>query len=248
VDRTLAALGAVEIDGLLVGRGGAEAVADAGGELDRLGAEAGDEDRRRLVGQVVDARVLDRVVRPAMAVLAALPQRADDLDGLLEHLQAHVGLRPAVAEDVLVERLPAADAEVEAPFEQDGARGGGLGDDRRVQAHGGAGDARRDGQLRGLRDRADDRPHEGAVALLVDPRVVVVGDPQRVEAGRLGAPGLVDEIAGGAFLGGQEVTDLHAWLATPELGDRTHGCIGGWSPRRVGMARATTPGPRRSSC
>ena len=52
-----------------------------------------------------------------MAVLAALPQRPHDLDGLLEHLQAHVGRRPAVAEDVLVERLAAADAEGEAALE-----------------------------------------------------------------------------------------------------------------------------------
>ena len=50
----------------------------------------------------------------AVALLAALPQRADDLDRLLEHLQPHVGLGPAVAEDVLVERLAAADAEAEA--------------------------------------------------------------------------------------------------------------------------------------
>ena len=54
-----------------------------------------------------------------MARAAALPEQPDDLDRLLEHLQAHVGLGPAVAEDVLVERLAAADAEREATVEQD---------------------------------------------------------------------------------------------------------------------------------
>jgi hypothetical protein len=191
-----AALGAVELDRLFVGRGRAEAVADPRGELDRLRAEARDEHGRRLVGQVVDAGVLDGVVAAMMAALAALPQRAHDLDGLLEHLEAHVDLGPAVAEDVLVERLAAAHAEVEAPLEQNGARGRGLGDDRGVDADGRAGDAGRDREPRGLRDGADRRPHERAVALLVVPRVIVVGDPQRVEAGLLGALRLRDELAG----------------------------------------------------
>jgi predicted kinase len=47
-----------------------------------------------------------------------LPERADHLHRLLEHLEAFVGLRPAVAEDVLVERLAAAQAERDAPFQQ----------------------------------------------------------------------------------------------------------------------------------
>ena len=39
--------------------------------------------------------------------------RRISLDGLLEHLQPDVGGRPRVAEDVLVEGLPGADAEGE---------------------------------------------------------------------------------------------------------------------------------------
>jgi hypothetical protein len=89
-------------------------------------------------GQVVDACVLDRVMAPIVALLAALPEQADDdLDGLLEHLQAQVGLRPAVAEDMHVERLARADAEREAALVHDAAGRGRLGDDRRVDAHGG---------------------------------------------------------------------------------------------------------------
>jgi hypothetical protein len=133
-------------------------------------------------------------VAPAVAALAALPQVAHDLDGLLEHLQAHVGLGPVRAEDVLVERLARADAEVEAAAEHDCARRRGLGDDRRVDADRRAGHAGGDNQIGCLGYRPDHRPDEGAVALLVVPRVVVVGDPQRVEARRLGAPRLLDEL------------------------------------------------------
>src|SRR4030095_8184476 len=110
----------------------------------------------------LDAGVLEGVVATVMAALTALPQRADDLDGLLEHLEAHVDLGPAVAEDVLVERLAAAHAQLAAALEQHGAGGRGLSDDRGVDADGGAGDAGRDRQARGLRDGADRRPHERA--------------------------------------------------------------------------------------
>ena len=58
--------------------------------------------------------MVDGVVLAAVRLLAALPEQADDLDRLLEHLEALVGQRPAVAEDVLVEVLAAADAEEEA--------------------------------------------------------------------------------------------------------------------------------------
>jgi len=144
-----------------------------------------------------------------MALLAALPQQADHLDSLLEHLQAHVGLGPAVAQDVLVERLAAADAEPEAPLVHDRASRGGLRDDGRVDAHGGAGDAGGDRQLGDLSERPDDRPHERAVPLLVVPRVVVVGDPQRMEARLFGAPRLVDELTRPELLTRQEAPDPH---------------------------------------
>ena len=69
---------------------------------------------------------------------------------------------------------------------QHGRGRGGLGDDRRVDAYRRAGDRRRDRQRAASDDRADHRPHERALALLVVPRVEVVADPERLEAGRLG--------------------------------------------------------------
>ncbi len=163
------------LDFFLVGRDGAVAVADPGGEARGLGAEPGDEDRRCLLGQVVDAGVLYAVVAAAVALHPALPERADDLHGLLEHLQALVGRGPVVAEDVLVERLAAAEPEREAPLQQHRAGRGGLCDDRRVDADGRARHCGRDLHRGGrLCERADRRPHEAAVSLLVVPGVVVV--------------------------------------------------------------------------
>src|SRR5437667_1911894 len=102
---------------MLVRRGRDEAVADPRRQPHRFVSESGDEDRRRLVRQVVEPRVLDRVVTAVMAALAAVPEHADDLHGLLEHLSAHARLGPAVAEDVLVQRLAGPDAELEAAGE-----------------------------------------------------------------------------------------------------------------------------------
>jgi hypothetical protein len=145
-----------------------------------------------------------------MAAVAALPEQPDHVDGLLEHLQVHVGLRPAVAEDVLVLGLAAADAELEAAVVRHAAGRRGLRDHRGVDPHGRARDRGRDRQGRRLRQRADHRPHERAMALLVVPRVVVVRDPQGMEAGRLGATGLLHEIARTELLAGKQASDLHA--------------------------------------
>ena len=103
-------------------------------------------------------------------------------------------LRPGVAEDVLVERLAGADAEDEPALVQHRAGGGGLGDDRRVDAHGRAGDRRGHRQPGHLAQRADHGPDERALALGVGPRMEVVGDPQGVEAGVLGELRLLDQL------------------------------------------------------
>jgi hypothetical protein len=210
VDGTLAARGTVPVDRFLVGRRRAEPVTDLRRQVDRLRAEARDEDRRRLVGQVVHACVLDGVVLAMVAALAALPEQPDDLDGLLERLEPDVGLGPAVAEDVLVERLARSDAEREAALVHNTAGGSGLGDDRGVDAHRRAGHAGRHWEAARLGERAEDGPHEGAVALLVVPGVVMVGDPQRVEPGRLGPTCLLDELPRPELLAREEVPDLHA--------------------------------------
>lgn len=131
---------------------------------------------------------------------------------LLQHALADWGRWPPVAEDVLVERLAAPDAEHETAVQQYRASGRGLGHDGRVDSHGGAGDRGRHRQPAHLRDRTDHRPHERALPLLVVPGMEVVGDPQRIEAGPLGHAGLGDQLRWGVLLGRQRITHSHGDL------------------------------------
>src|SRR3954454_113547 len=183
-----------------------------------------------------------------MAAVAALPEQSDDLDGLLEHLEAHVGLRPAVAEDVLVQRLAAADAELEATLVHHAAAGRRLRDHRRVDPHGRARDARRDRQARRLRQRADHRPHERAMSLLVVPGGGVVGDPQGVEAGRLGATGLLHELARTELLAREKASDLHARELPGTSAVAATGVTYRTRAARGGRSRTRGPGGTRSGC
>ncbi len=179
------------------------------GESGRLRAEAGDENRRRLVGDGVETGVLHRVMLAVVAFGATLPEKAHHLDGFLQHLQAHVGRGPAVAQDVLVQVLAGADAEVKASFEHHGGGRRGLGHDGGVDAHGGAGHGGGNRQRGHLGEGPDHRPHKRAVTLLTDPRMVVVRDPERLKSGLLGHPGLFYLIVRPELLAGQKVPNLH---------------------------------------
>ncbi|CAM5347907.1 hypothetical protein SVIOM342S_04176 [Streptomyces violaceorubidus] len=81
----------------------------------------------------------------------------------------------------------------------------GLRHHRGVDAHRRAGHRRLDGQGHRLGQRADHRPHEGALALFAVPGVVVVRDPQRLEAGLLGHPRLLDQLRGTVLLAREEI-------------------------------------------
>src|SRR5438477_7238578 len=144
-----------------------------------------------------------------MALQAALPEEPDHGDSLFEHLLADVRRRPSAANDVLVEVLTCPNAEEETILEHEGDGGGGLRDDRRVDAYTRARDARADAKpFRGLRDSAEDRPHEGALPLRVDPGMEVVGDQSEGEAGLLGLRREFDERARAVFLTGELVAEL----------------------------------------
>src|SRR5204862_4064888 len=90
------------------------AIADAAGQLGAPGPADGDHERRRRLRQRVEPRVLHGVVATVVRLVAALPEQAQHLDGLREALLADGGLRPAPADDVLIEVLAGADAEKEA--------------------------------------------------------------------------------------------------------------------------------------
>ncbi len=72
-----------------------------------------------------------------------------------------------------------------------------------------AGDRRVPADLPGdLREAAEHRPDHGGLALLVVPRVEVVGDPGLAEADLLGPRSELDDAGARKLLGGEENADL----------------------------------------
>ena len=135
---------------------------------------------------------------------------ADEVDRLGQHLLADRRPRPAVAEDVLVQVLAGSHAQEEAALEHLLGGRGGLGDYRRVDPDQGTGDAGADAKPAGrLGDGAERRPDEWTLALLVDPRVVVVGDRGEAEARLLGHRGLSHQRPRSVLLAGETEADLH---------------------------------------
>ena len=115
-------------------------------------------------------------------------------------------------------RLAGADAEEEAALEEQGRRCCRMGDDRRVDAQDRAGHAGPDADgRRRLGHPAEDRPHERAVALLVDPRVEVVRDGQEVEARLLGQARMAHQVGRSVLLTGECVAPRgHGPSSTPD--------------------------------
>src|SRR5215208_3113998 len=205
-------------------RGGAYvAVPDPGCDLDRLGAEGRDVDGRRLLRQRVEAGVLHGVVLAVVPLVAAIPQQPYHLHRLFHHLKPHVGRGPVVPEYVLVEVLAAAEAEPEAILHHRRRSRRGLGDYRRVDADNGTGDAGAETYtFGGGGDTPDHAPHERALALRVDPGVVVVRDPGSGEARFLRPAGVPDHFVGGHLLAGEHVSHLgHRLTLLPDNEPRT---------------------------
>ena len=71
-----------------------------------------------------------------------------------------------------------------------------------------------------LGDAADHRPHERAVALGADPRVVVVGDGQEVEPDLLGSCRVGHEVTGRVLLAGERVTERHHGVGSFDVEDK----------------------------
>src|SRR5215208_1674794 len=191
-------------------RGGAYvAVPNTGCDLDRLGAEGRDVDGRRLVWQRVEAGVLHGVVLAVVPLVGALPQQPYHLNRLFHHLQPHVGWWPVVPEYVLVEVLTAADPKPEATLHHRRRSRCGLGDYGRVDADNGSGDTGAETYTFGGGDDTPyHAPHERALALRVNPGMVMVRDPGGGEARFLRPVGVPDHFVGGHLLAGERVSHL----------------------------------------
>ncbi len=162
--------GVPRIDQFLVGLDRDEVVGELDEPVDGLLPADRHRDAGRDVGHVPETGGVHLEVIAAPVDQFAAEQLADDLDGFAQHVLAAFDGGPALADDVLVEVLAAAQAEGEPPVGQDLHRGGLLGDDGRVIPH------RRAGHVGveihpfgGVRHRAQHRPRVGRVALRRQP-------------------------------------------------------------------------------
>src|SRR5215208_5982918 len=207
-------------------RGGAYvAVSDPSCDLDRLGAEGRDVDGRRLVWQRVEAGVLHCVVLSVVPLVGALPKQPYHLNRLFHHLKPHVGRGPVVPEYVLVEVLAAAEPKPEATLHHRCRSRRGLGDYGRVDADNGSGDTGAEtNTFGGGGDTSDHAPYKWALALRVDPGVVVVRDPGCGEARFLRPVGVPDHFVGCHLLAGEHVSHLgHQLTLLPDNEPRSLG-------------------------
>ena len=122
-------------------------------------------------------------------------QRAHDVHALAQ-ARVPLGLRrPPVAGDVLVRCLAGSERDPEPAREQLAERGGRLRDDRRVVALARSVDDA-EGQIGGLKRRAQERPREPGLALALAPRREVVRRHGGAKAGGLSLANVPEQAAG----------------------------------------------------
>jgi hypothetical protein len=214
-----------------------QAVAEPAGEFGATPAAGSHDDRRGLGRPSVELGVLDGEVGAAVVDLVALEQPTDQRDCFLEHLPAFRCCRPAEAGHMLVQAFPGADAEEEAARHHRRDGRGGVCYHGRVHAQDRRGDAGADPQpSRFPGDAAEHRPHKRAVALVRDPRMVVVGDDRRRETELLGGDRVVDQGVRRVLLGGEPVADSHSEVS--------HGSTP-WPPVRCRPGRRHRPACRQ---
>lgn len=116
------------------------------------------------------------------------PQCADDLGAFAQPRVALVFRGPALAHDLLVQRLAAAQAHPAEPAREHlrQCRAGLRQDGGMISPAAGHGD-RAEGQIGGLHRRAEPRPRKAGLALGVTPEVEMVGGHDSAEAGPLRA-------------------------------------------------------------
>jgi hypothetical protein len=212
-------------------------VGEPPGDLARAVARHRHPDRRRLVGKVPEPGVLHVEVGAVTAHVPALEERPDDVEGLLQHLQADVGGGPARAHHVLAEILARAQAQPEPPLAQQLHRRGLLGHDRRVVPDGGT---RHVGHERdpggGLRGRPEHTPGVRRVALALQPGEVVVRGHGEVETRLLRPHHVRHQVPGAGLLRHHRVSEVrHVPRVAGGRGGET-------SPGRRPVVSPRTPG------
>ena len=196
-------------------RGADEPVRNAAGEACRHLAGGADVDRHRPGRRlVVERHVAGLEVLALEGDEVLLPQLAHQLHRFPEAAEADLELGPLhPRHGNLVHRLAGPDSEDQAPRRQPVEGCESLRHDRGVVAEGRRQDAgaERD-PARPLGGRAQPRKGEGSMAVGVPEGLVVVGDPDAVEALRLGEHGQVEQLLRAELLRRRLVAELEGHL------------------------------------
>ena len=187
-----------------------EPVADPAGESGCGRPRGGDVDRDRLVGLVVDRRVVGPVVLALEGDELLLEQPMDQGHRLAQAGKTLLLVGPLDADWLLVHRFAGADAEDDPPGGETAEGRECLGHDRGVVAEGRGQDAGAERDVVGrLGGRAQPHQRVGGVTPGVPPRLEVVARPDRFEPGPLRRDREVEQATGRELLGGSLVAVAH---------------------------------------
>src|SRR5687767_12039907 len=101
--------------------------------------------------------------------------------------------RPAITDDMFVQPLTGTERQGEASFAHDANRRCRLRNDGRVISNDGTGEPGRDAYALGsFCNRTEHTPGKRRVAVGFEPRQVMIGQPDEIEAGLLCQPGIAD--------------------------------------------------------
>ena len=144
------------------------------------------------------------------------------MNRLGEHFPANPRRWPALGRHMLVESLARADTQHESSFTLHCGGRRRLRHDGRVNPDQWARYRSGDRQRSRLTERADDRPHEGTVALFVKPGMEMVRNPQALESGLFGLLRQPHQFTRAELFTGQEIADTHHVFPIPGPKQRKH--------------------------
>src|ERR1041384_6349375 len=195
-----------------------KSVCNTARKLGVLRTRSGDENRRQLFRQCIDACVLNGEVFAVMTLLTAAPQQPDHIDRFAQHFEPDVGRRPSVSRDVLVQILARTHAKHESSGHNRRHSCCRLRNDHRMNSKGRARDTGADSKtLCGMGYCANDAPHKRTLTLLLSPRMEMVRDHRKGEAGFLSALRIANQLVRCVFLATEFVSDFESHFFPPFL-------------------------------
>ena len=204
-------------DEVCIGLDRDQVIGEGGEFLDGPVSAHRDREADRDIRQVPQPRGIHLVVVAPPVDQTATEQRADDLDGLPQHVLPLCDGRPTLADDMLVQVLAATQPQGESAVGEDLHGCCLLRDDRGVIAHGWAGHIGVEAYpFGGLRYCSQHRPGVGRMTLRCQPRRKVVRAYLEVEASVLSRNRILDKVFRPILFRHQGIAKpCHSTLGTP---------------------------------